>query len=81
MGIPDSLDYFLGKCYEHDVIRRIAPKEMIDALRKRMDANQNLKAEAQKRLAGLTDAVTKKCFISKKHKEFLTEALGPNSGA
>lgn len=82
MALSDSLEYFLSKCYEDAVVKNVGAKRMIDTMRERFDANQNLKSEAQKKLDGLTDDVTKKCFVSKKYKEFLTEALTPtNTGA
>lgn len=82
MGLSDSLDYYLGKCYESAVVKNAGSAQMIDAMRRRFDANQNLKAEAYKKLDGLTNDVTKKCFVSKKYREFLTEALSPtNIGA
>lgn len=81
MSTSDSLDYFLGKCYEDAVVKNAGSEKMVDIMRRRFKANQNLKAEAYKKLDGLTPAVTQKCFVSKKYKEFLTEALIPNIGA
>lgn len=71
----DMLDYLLSKCYEQAVIKNSDATEQIKSLKNRLDANQNLKAEAQKLLATLPDSVTMRCFVSKKKKEFLTQAL------
>lgn len=70
------LEYLLAQCYEQAVVKNSNADDVIATLKDRLDANQNLKEEAQSMLTGLPDAVTKKCFVSKKNKEFLTKALG-----
>ena len=70
------LDYLLSQCYEQAVVKNGDDTAVIKALKDRLDANQNLRDEAISSLAALSDAVTIKCFISKKKKEFLTKALG-----
>ncbi|MDE2106106.1 MAG: hypothetical protein KGL39_53280 [Patescibacteria group bacterium] len=70
------VDYYLGRCYEDDVIKGGDPSATIDILKEKMAANQSLLTEAQSMLASYTDAVTKRCFVSKKKRDYLTKALG-----
>lgn len=69
------IDYYFGKFYEEEVIKNSDSSKIISTFKHKLEANQSLKAEAQKLLATLTDSITKKCFTSKKKKDFLTKAL------
>lgn len=71
-----SIDYWLGRLYHHHVVKNHTDSKVMDMFKKRMQASQSLKSEAEERSKELVDDVLKKCFISRKHKEFLTTALG-----
>lgn len=71
-----NLDYWLGRCYEYYVIRGSGDSSIMNLFRDRLAASQQMMAEAKARLSGYADDVLKRDFISRKHKEFLTTALG-----
>lgn len=71
-----NLDYWLGRLYEHHVVKNHTDSDVMDLFKKRMEASQSLKEAAKTRSGELVDDVLKKCFISRKYKEFLTTALG-----
>lgn len=77
--MSSDLDYWLGRCYETYVVKSSTSPEIMDIFKKRMEANQNLKKAAQDRLSELnisgTNSPLKRCFISKKHVDFLKSAL------
>lgn len=69
---PAILDIHLSNAYREQVLGR-APSStrLTDALQ----ADADLRSEAQRELARLTDSVTRKCFISQTRKRLLTDAL------
>lgn len=71
-----NLDYWLGRCYEHYVIRGSADSTVMDLFKGRLAASQQMMGDAKARLSGYHDDVLKRDFISRKNKEFLTTALG-----
>lgn len=73
--MSSQLDYMFSKYYEKAVVKNSDASNEVSATKKRLDANQNLMAEAKALLATLSDAITNKCFVSKKKKEFLKQVL------
>lgn len=72
------LDYWLGQCYRASVIEGDG-KETLAIFKKRINADQNLKKQAQQRIP-LLESVSRvpggtRCFISKKYLEFLRSVL------
>lgn len=69
------LDYWLGRCYEFEVIRGDKTGSSINEFSTRLQADQNLMNAAKDRLAGITDDLTKQCYITKEHRRFLQQAI------
>ena len=69
------LDYYLSRCYEDVVLKGMSEAAVLDVLRHKLEANQSLREEAQKKLSSLTDAVCQRCFLSGKYRKFLNYAL------
>lgn len=72
------LDYWLGQCY-HAAVLKGDSAETLAIFKKRIDADQNLKKQAQQRIP-LLESVNRvpggtRCFISKKYLEFLQSVL------
>jgi hypothetical protein len=72
---PAVLNNWLGTAYAASVVGHSPPRVAVGALRDAVAADADLRTEATKRLASLTKSVTDKCFISRKHREFLTLVL------
>lgn len=70
------LDSWLGQLYAWHVVKGHSDNVVIDQFKTAMNGNQDLSDAAKARLNSYTDDVLKRDFISRKHKEFLTTALG-----
>lgn len=69
------VNHWLGQCYYASVVKNDGG-EALRIFKDRIEADQNLKKEAQQRLAQIDNIqVTSKCFVSKKHVEFLRSVL------
>jgi len=65
------LDYWLGQAY-HAVVVKNNGDEVLRLFRKRLDADHNLKKQAQEYLKRTNNLpILNKCFVSKKHVEIL----------
>lgn len=74
------LNHWLSRCYEADVLRAEGADVAIGVLRSQCEANQQLADAARTRLSEITEDVTQRCFVSKKHRDYLTQALGTPPG-
>jgi hypothetical protein len=73
------IDYFLGKCYAADVLKKGNFAHAKKALGNILVKGSAMEAEARKRIPQL-EAVKKQCFISKKHLEYLNNVLFSKEG-
>lgn len=67
-----DLNYWLGRDYH----ARNVGTSVDDKIAAMFEADPTMKIEAGKRLASLTDAITKKDYISKINRECLERVLG-----
>lgn len=74
-GTRDLLNYWLGRCYEAEVIKGDRSGTAPALLAAQLQANQDLMADAKLRSQEITEDMTKQCFITKKHSDFLRVAL------
>lgn len=72
-----TLDSFLSEDYNERVLRHPSPVARRLHFKRALENTPGLKEEAQRRLAGLTDDVCKRCFISKMQRAALSEILTP----
>lgn len=69
------LDYWLGQSY-HAVVVKNDGARVLKLFKERIDADQNLKKEAEQKLQQLNNMqILNKCFISQKHVEILQSIL------
>lgn len=70
------LDYWLSQCYQASVLKGDG-KDTLAIFKERVNADQNLKKEAQQRVPQLesVNRIGDRCFVSKKQLEFLREVL------
>lgn len=71
-----SLDDYAGAYYALAVIKQVSTADLMEEFRAAMKYDQALKAEAEARLKALSEVDELRCFVSARHREFLSAALG-----
>ncbi len=70
----ELLDYWLGRCYAADNLLEARLFEVMPMFKKKLAKGSQLEIEARNRVPKL-EQVKERCFISKKHLQYLHQAL------
>lgn len=69
------IDTSFGRYYEKSVLRHEDASDVIESLNKRLQASELLRNDAKQRLSEMPELLEKRCVVTKKKREFLTQAL------
>ena len=69
------LDYHLGLMYQATHLNGPPASMVLRIFREALEADQELRRVAEQRAAGISDHLAKRDFISKRHRDFLRQAL------
>lgn len=73
--IQNIIDTSFGRYYEKMVIRHEDASDVVYGLNKRLQASEYLRKDAINRLNEIPEVLEKRCYVTKKKREFLTQAL------
>lgn len=74
-GQSPELDRWLGRMYRAHVLTKEPPMMVATAFKAALAEDPDLQAQARARLQSFEGIDEKRCFVTHKHREFLTAAL------
>ena len=69
------IDASFTRYYEKTVLRRENADDVVQGLRRRVEASQSLLGDAKAQFDAVPEVLCKRCFVTKKKREFLTQVL------